>query len=412
MARIKYLTKANAHRRTLELFYNCLNLIFSGAGGFGNRFDEQRLTLRIHRGRGSVQNHGSACSSHTNLTTTNGGHSSLSASPSTTSTGKSPELQRLTRAGSRNNRHDAVKISVSYPSSDQINTMPSSTRPDKTYLTPTTMRRASLSTPKKTSFSISPPRKSFMDLSPKRYSQPKSEVLYSVHYSSKNGRELTESAVCRGREPNCYLRVSGSRGGRRSLSIDSTNSAYDDESTCSRRNSTKSQIIEDGGIQKDLSPSPTFDDHPQKQKAVAKMGKRNIKAQVKRFRMETKAAKTLAIIVGGFIVCWMPFFTIYLIRAFCADCINPVVFSVLFWLGYCNSAINPCIYALFSKDFRFAFKKIICRCLCRGEQPVNSNFKRRGSDVKTPQHGRRRSMSQQTTNCVGDDSDPGGSDSR
>jgi hypothetical protein len=32
------------------------------------------------------------------------------------------------------------------------------------------------------------------------------------------------------------------------------------------------------------------------------------------------------------------------------------------------SAINPCIYALFSKDFRFAFKKILCRCLCQREK--------------------------------------------
>lgn len=75
-------------------------------------------------------------------------------------------------------------------------------------------------------------------------------------------------------------------------------------------------------------------------------------AQVKRFRMETKAAKTLGIIVGGFVFCWLPFFSVYVVRAFCGDCVSPIVFSVLFWLGYCNSAINPLIYALFSKDFR------------------------------------------------------------
>lgn len=86
--------------------------------------------------------------------------------------------------------------------------------------------------------------------------------------------------------------------------------------------------------------------------------------QVKRFKMETKAAKTLGIIVGGFILCWMPFFTMYVVRAFCPDRIPPLLFSILFWLGYCNSAINPCIYAMFSKDFRFAFKMIVCRCLC------------------------------------------------
>ncbi|KAJ8961063.1 hypothetical protein NQ314_005993 [Rhamnusium bicolor] len=97
---------------------------------------------------------------------------------------------------------------------------------------------------------------------------------------------------------------------------------------------------------------------------------------VKRFRMETKAAKTLGIIVGGFIFCWLPFFTMYLVRAFCSGCIHKVVFSVLFWLGYCNSAINPLIYALFSKDFRFAFKRIICKCFCNKRQRDS----RRGSD--------------------------------
>nr|XP_036674310.1 octopamine receptor Oamb-like [Drosophila suzukii] len=89
----------------------------------------------------------------------------------------------------------------------------------------------------------------------------------------------------------------------------------------------------------------------------------------------TKAAKTLAIIVGGFIVCWLPFFTMYLIRAFCENCIQPTVFSVLFWLGYCNSAINPMIYALFSNEFRIAFKRIVCRCVCtRSGFRASENF--------------------------------------
>lgn len=99
-------------------------------------------------------------------------------------------------------------------------------------------------------------------------------------------------------------------------------------------------------------------------KSIKGVGKRILKVQAKRFRMETKAAKTLAIIVGGFIVCWLPFFTMYLIRAFCEMCIEPLLFSVLFWLGYCNSAINPLIYALFSKEFRIAFKRILYKCLC------------------------------------------------
>lgn len=109
------------------------------------------------------------------------------------------------------------------------------------------------------------------------------------------------------------------------------------------------------------SASPCATDGSKSMKGV---GKRILKVQAKRFRMETKAAKTLGIIVGGFIVCWLPFFTMYMIRAFCELCIQPLLFSVLFWLGYCNSAINPLIYALFSKEFRVAFKTILYKCLC------------------------------------------------
>lgn len=79
--------------------------------------------------------------------------------------------------------------------------------------------------------------------------------------------------------------------------------------------------------------------------------------------------------LGGFIVCWLPFFTLYLIRPFvCEDCINEILFSVLFWLGYCNSAINPMIYAMFSRDFRFAFKRVIYRCFCSKKYLEENKF--------------------------------------
>lgn len=123
----------------------------------------------------------------------------------------------------------------------------------------------------------------------------------------------------------------------------------------SSRDSRRKSVFKEApaGISRDLSPNSS-----------KKLGKKHLKVQVKRFRMETKAAKTLAIIVGGFIICWLPFFTMYLTRAFCVDCINETLFSILFWLGYCNSAVNPFIYALFSRDFRQAFKRIIMRCFC------------------------------------------------
>ena len=74
---------------------------------------------------------------------------------------------------------------------------------------------------------------------------------------------------------------------------------------------------------------------------------------------ERRATIVLGLIMTAFILCWFPFFTLYIITSFCY-CIGETVFAVVFWLGYCNSALNPIIYTVFNRDFRQAFHKIIC----------------------------------------------------
>lgn len=78
-------------------------------------------------------------------------------------------------------------------------------------------------------------------------------------------------------------------------------------------------------------------------------------------KRERKAARTLAIITGSFISCWLPFFILAIVRPFCADaCYTPpVLLSVINWLGYFNSLLNPVIYTIFNPDFRSAFRKIL-----------------------------------------------------
>ena len=77
----------------------------------------------------------------------------------------------------------------------------------------------------------------------------------------------------------------------------------------------------------------------------------------------------------------------YLVGAFCKDCINGehLAWKVMFWLGYCNSAFNPFIYAMFSREFRGAFKKILYKifCLEYDEAPrgVFAAFNPRNMDV-------------------------------
>jgi len=97
-----------------------------------------------------------------------------------------------------------------------------------------------------------------------------------------------------------------------------------------------------------------------------------IRTQLRRLNREKKAAKTVGVIVGCFVLCWAPFFTVYVLDVFCAKCTQPFVFVVFFWLGYCNSAINPFVYALCSKDFRFAFRRLL-RCGHESRRNGNSS---------------------------------------
>ncbi|KAL0111650.1 hypothetical protein PUN28_013084 [Cardiocondyla obscurior] len=83
--------------------------------------------------------------------------------------------------------------------------------------------------------------------------------------------------------------------------------------------------------------------------------------QLRRRKSERKASTTLGIIVGAFIVCWLPFFMLALIRPFYKpDDIPNSISSLFLWLGYCNSALNPIIYAIFNKEIRKPFILIMC----------------------------------------------------
>ncbi|XP_064072343.1 octopamine receptor [Vanessa tameamea] len=76
---------------------------------------------------------------------------------------------------------------------------------------------------------------------------------------------------------------------------------------------------------------------------------------------ERRAARTLGIIMGVFVVCWLPFFVLYLVIPFCASCcLSNKFINFVTWLGYINSALNPLIYTIFNMDFRRAFKKLLC----------------------------------------------------
>ncbi|XP_007424637.1 D(2) dopamine receptor isoform X1 [Python bivittatus] len=74
---------------------------------------------------------------------------------------------------------------------------------------------------------------------------------------------------------------------------------------------------------------------------------------------EKKATQMLAIVLGVFIICWLPFFITHILNMHCNCNIPQVMYSAFTWLGYVNSAVNPIIYTTFNIEFRKAFMKIL-----------------------------------------------------
>ncbi|XP_060764447.1 dopamine receptor D4a [Neoarius graeffei] len=87
------------------------------------------------------------------------------------------------------------------------------------------------------------------------------------------------------------------------------------------------------------------------------------KKRAKINRRERKAMRVLPVVVGAFLFCWTPFFVVHTMRALCQDCDIPSsLISIVTWLGYVNSAINPVIYTVFNTEFRKFFRNFLPKC--------------------------------------------------
>ncbi|XP_048365929.1 alpha-2C adrenergic receptor [Sphaerodactylus townsendi] len=76
---------------------------------------------------------------------------------------------------------------------------------------------------------------------------------------------------------------------------------------------------------------------------------------------EKRFTFVLAVVMGAFVLCWFPFFFSYSLYGICRQAcrVPEPLFKFFFWIGYCNSSLNPVIYTVFNQDFRRAFKHIL-----------------------------------------------------
>ncbi|KAM9339673.1 trace amine-associated receptor 1-like [Symphorus nematophorus] len=84
-------------------------------------------------------------------------------------------------------------------------------------------------------------------------------------------------------------------------------------------------------------------------------------------KMQRKATKTLAIVMGVFLICWTPYFLCWTFNPLTNYKIPVPVLSAFTWLGWSNSLLNPFIYAFFYSWFRSAFRMIISGKIFQGD---------------------------------------------
>jgi len=78
-------------------------------------------------------------------------------------------------------------------------------------------------------------------------------------------------------------------------------------------------------------------------------------------RREKKLIKTMGLVIGAFVICWLPFFVKELIQPFYEINLQRNVENLIDWLGYFNSALNPLIYAFTNQDISRAILSTLKR---------------------------------------------------
>lgn len=138
----------------------------------------------------------------------------------------------------------------------------------------------------------------------------------------------------------------------------STTNKHHHDDRKDRKSSRKSSSASKYSSRKSRASSKSMELFSSRRKRRSTVNRKKVSAaREKRFTF------VLAVVMGVFVVCWFPFFFSYSLYGICREpCQVPeTLFKFFFWIGYCNSSLNPVIYTIFNQDFRRAFQKILCK---------------------------------------------------
>ncbi|XP_072016430.1 5-hydroxytryptamine receptor 4-like [Amphiura filiformis] len=79
----------------------------------------------------------------------------------------------------------------------------------------------------------------------------------------------------------------------------------------------------------------------------------------KEFKKHKRAAFTLGVLIGIFICCWLPYYITVILGTFCESCVPDSVWEFTNNLLWCNSTLNPFLYALLHNRYRQNFIRIL-----------------------------------------------------
>ncbi|KAM9348558.1 glucose-dependent insulinotropic receptor [Symphorus nematophorus] len=88
--------------------------------------------------------------------------------------------------------------------------------------------------------------------------------------------------------------------------------------------------------------------------------------QLRSYWGHVKALRTVAVLVGCFLVLWCPFFVTCIVHLLCQTCrLTDVLENYLWLLGLSNSLINPLVYAFWQREVRLQLAAMFSCCTGR-----------------------------------------------